>query len=1582
MFRTVRRRFLSMLAAVALVVAGGVSIGAPAAHAAQRFKDVPANHPFAADISWLADRGIASGYSDGTFHPSESVTRAAYAAFLYRIAGKPSFSPPKASPFRDVPATHQFYKEIAWLASVGVTTGWDVRGGKEFRPDAKIARDAMAAFMYRYACSPGYTPPTVSPFRDVPATRAFYKEIAWMKATGLSNGWADGTYRPMDNTERAAIAAFLHRYADKGIASVPSCSSSRIAATPAAVVFSDPDGIGKDTFAIPSVKGVVYKIDGKEIKAGTYKVRDYAAYGTAYKATLTVSADPAAGYRLSGSATQWTHAFDGNETVVALRPDLNERTGTANDTIVIPSMPAVSYTLNGKPIGAGTHQIATVLGYGAGGSVNARVQARPKPGYRLTGTQNWNQAFDSMRVLDAAAPSFDDRNGSADDTFTIRAAQGVSYTVNGKATAPGTHKATSVAAYEGNNRKATVQISATVPAGCKFASNETNWAHSFDGSLTVTPAAPGFVDKNGMAEDTLTIPDTAGVAYYVGGRALAAGSHKTVGVAPFRNYASTVKIEARAKAGYRLHGTATWERTYSGITTLAAPAVAFKDGNGAANDTFVVPEHAGVVYSAGNKELAAGTHKVADHFTYEKYETTATVTAQARAGYKLAGTASWSRKLSGITTVTPAAVAFADKNGTENDTFSIPGGTGAQYFANGQKLATGTYKVRDYFDYAGDSYRAAAKVTAAAKSGYALAGTKAWSKSVSGIKTVTPAAVAFADKNGTGSDTITVPESEGVDYYAGEKLLKTGTHKVSSAFGYGTTYTAHAVVTARPKATYALAGTAEWAQAIDGITTVTPEAVTFSDGNGIASDTFAVPNAAGVQYKASGKNVAAGTHKVADYFAYVSHKASAAVTATAKAGYKLSGTTAWNKTLSGITAIATTAPAFADKNGKASDTVSIPNAEGAQYKIGGTNIAAGTYKVSDLAKDAQYGVAWTKHKAEVPVSVAAKDGYAIGSGDTSWNRAFDGYRYVTSQAPTFAKDTDGQANDTFTIPNVPGVQYKANGKDVAAGTHTVAETVGYGSKYWAVVKITAEAQDGCKMSGDSAWQQGYDGYLHVAAPAPTFTDPKATADDTLVIPNATGIQYKLNGENIAPGTYKAADKLTYSDGKAEAKVTAAGKAGYVLYGDKAWTYAYADAIEVDPTPPTVNDATGRDEDTVTIPSQTGVQYRIDGKDVAAGIHKVKDHATYNAGKATIKVTAVAASKDCSIKGTGLWTRHFTAVATSVAPSFNDDSGTGNDTVGIPNNEGVYYTINGRRVGAGSHPIGDYPNGMNKVEVHAYVDPAYANGLGVAIWHGTFYDGQPWTTPQPAARPIAGAYGNQSGSQAEDTVAAYRNGVLDALGSASTYAGLTTVKEIFGKNGNSADQPWSATGAYSDAVKEIQRRYEVRYHQRVNQLRSRVGLGPVLLMRLDDAQEGQLLGHVRFGLAYQSEYGVSPRGDDADLWSVVRATVNARNGMGWDGGKEMTYMVVSDHVGQTLNMTPEQMADTAIAQVLGQHAQLPNDPNWESFLTADNAGLVRLLDFKMTTHRPTVHIYDVYPSGNTMSFYTIDDMVRSNQFTGN
>ena len=180
------------------------------------FKDVPASHPFATEISWVKNKGVLRGWPDGTYRPTHQMTREQVAAALYRTAGSPAYTPPRTSPFTDVPTTHVFYQEIAWLHAQDISTGWIGPDGRAaYKPAQRVTRDQMAAFFYRMAGEPAYTAPRQSPFRDVSTGQGFYKQMAWLHATGISKGWDDGTYRPAAGTSRDVMAAFLHRYATR-----------------------------------------------------------------------------------------------------------------------------------------------------------------------------------------------------------------------------------------------------------------------------------------------------------------------------------------------------------------------------------------------------------------------------------------------------------------------------------------------------------------------------------------------------------------------------------------------------------------------------------------------------------------------------------------------------------------------------------------------------------------------------------------------------------------------------------------------------------------------------------------------------------------------------------------------------------------------------------------------------------------------------------------------------------------------------------------------------------------------------------------------------------------------------------------------------------------------------------------------------------------------------------------------------------------------------------------------------------------------------------------------------------------------
>ncbi|MEW1820646.1 S-layer homology domain-containing protein [Arthrobacter sp. NPDC080031] len=191
----------------------GFTAAQPAGVQAPSFADVDSSNPFYAEISWLASTAVSTGYTDHTYRPVVPVNRDAMAAFMYRLAGKPEFTAPPVSPFTDVTPTTQFYKEITWLADQGVSTGWtEANGSRSYRPIQPVNRDAMAAFMYRLAGKPSYTPPAISAFTDAPVGSQFYSEISWLASAGISTGYADHTYRPVVPVNRDAMAAFMYRF--------------------------------------------------------------------------------------------------------------------------------------------------------------------------------------------------------------------------------------------------------------------------------------------------------------------------------------------------------------------------------------------------------------------------------------------------------------------------------------------------------------------------------------------------------------------------------------------------------------------------------------------------------------------------------------------------------------------------------------------------------------------------------------------------------------------------------------------------------------------------------------------------------------------------------------------------------------------------------------------------------------------------------------------------------------------------------------------------------------------------------------------------------------------------------------------------------------------------------------------------------------------------------------------------------------------------------------------------------------------------------------------------------------------------
>ncbi|RIJ79109.1 carboxypeptidase [Nakamurella silvestris] len=178
------------------------------------FKDVPTSNGFFNHILWLIDSGISRGNSDGTFRSVDSVDRGSMAAFVYRAKTGQATAPAcTVRPFTDVKLGYQFCGEIAWMKANGLTTGFQEG---TYQPDAKIERQAMAAFLYRLGTGNAPNPECdTTLFKDVKKGDPFCGEITWAASNSITFG-DKGNFIPLDPTSRQATAAFLYRFAQLG----------------------------------------------------------------------------------------------------------------------------------------------------------------------------------------------------------------------------------------------------------------------------------------------------------------------------------------------------------------------------------------------------------------------------------------------------------------------------------------------------------------------------------------------------------------------------------------------------------------------------------------------------------------------------------------------------------------------------------------------------------------------------------------------------------------------------------------------------------------------------------------------------------------------------------------------------------------------------------------------------------------------------------------------------------------------------------------------------------------------------------------------------------------------------------------------------------------------------------------------------------------------------------------------------------------------------------------------------------------------------------------------------------------------
>ncbi|MGM9927409.1 MAG: NlpC/P60 family protein [Lysinibacillus sp.] len=170
------------------------------------FTDLSSSHFAYYAIHNLSAQGVINGYLDGTFRPSNSVTRGQAAAIINRVL---NYTPKNTTSFKDVSSSHMFAKDIAAMKELGIIQGFT---DGTYRPNDTLTRAQMAvivhnAFNLKLTIS---TSQANGIYSDISPSYWAFSEIVVMNIIDQTTGFKTTKYRPTDVATRADFAAAVY----------------------------------------------------------------------------------------------------------------------------------------------------------------------------------------------------------------------------------------------------------------------------------------------------------------------------------------------------------------------------------------------------------------------------------------------------------------------------------------------------------------------------------------------------------------------------------------------------------------------------------------------------------------------------------------------------------------------------------------------------------------------------------------------------------------------------------------------------------------------------------------------------------------------------------------------------------------------------------------------------------------------------------------------------------------------------------------------------------------------------------------------------------------------------------------------------------------------------------------------------------------------------------------------------------------------------------------------------------------------------------------------------------------------------
>ena len=175
------------------------------------FPDCNPNEWYASAVTYVSDKGLITGYNDGTFGPYDNITRGQLVTILWRMEGKPVSS---SAGFSDVSSSDFYYSAALWAQKNGVIKGY---GDGTFGGERLITREEAAVMLANYANFKGYDTASdkaalmrISGWRE--ADSWALDSLGWCVDQGLMSGkdTPSGAYLdPLGSTWRSAMAKMI-----------------------------------------------------------------------------------------------------------------------------------------------------------------------------------------------------------------------------------------------------------------------------------------------------------------------------------------------------------------------------------------------------------------------------------------------------------------------------------------------------------------------------------------------------------------------------------------------------------------------------------------------------------------------------------------------------------------------------------------------------------------------------------------------------------------------------------------------------------------------------------------------------------------------------------------------------------------------------------------------------------------------------------------------------------------------------------------------------------------------------------------------------------------------------------------------------------------------------------------------------------------------------------------------------------------------------------------------------------------------------------------------------------------------------